>query len=187
LESEAGVTILSGIVEVEAYDDAIKAAKSITINGGNVYGYSKTKGGIYSKDALNIAGGTVAAVAGSGSERGFDCGGVFKITGGTLLGIGGAMSIPTPDACTQYSVLYSSGRAFAQHSLLEVHSSGGENIMAYQLPYAFFGMVLLFSSPGLKHNAAYTLLSEGSPLSTFTVSSMVTTVTSQKTTTHHEN
>jgi hypothetical protein len=197
LECEANMTINAGVVEVEAYDDAIKAAKSIIINGGAVYGYSETKGGIYSKGALSVAGGTVVAVGSSDPESGFVCSDVFKITGGTLLGIGSTMSIPASDVCTQYSLLYSSGKGHTQYSLLNISSSDGKHIMTYRLPCAFSRMALLFGSPELTNNTSYTLSSGGSvsggsafhdlyndatytggsPLSTFAISSMITTVT----------
>ena len=196
LESKAHLIVHGGVTEVEAYDDAVKAAESITINGGSLYCFSETKDGVYSKGTLNITGGTVVAVGSTGSEGGFDCVGTFKITGGTLVGTGGTTSIPASGVSTQYSLLYSSGSGMERNTFFNITSSDGKHVMTYLLPSTLSPATLLFSSPELKNNESYTISSGGSitggtsfhglyngatytggsSLSTFTIASMITII-----------
>jgi hypothetical protein len=195
MESKANLTINGGTIEITSYDDAINAATSITINGGMIYCYASNNDGIDSNGTITINGGTIIASGTNAPEEGFDCDqNTFKITGGILIGTGGATSTPTASACTQRSVVYS-GTGTA-NVVLQVKSSSG-SILVYKLPRSYSGgMVLLFSSPSLASGTSYSLLSGvtvsggtefhglytgstvsgGSTLKTFTPSSMVTTV-----------
>jgi hypothetical protein len=183
LDCEANLTIHPGSnIEIEARDDALKATQSITVNGGTLHLHSKTKRGLYSKGPLTISGGTITAIAVSGSDSGLECDDIFKITHGTLLAIGNEMTLPTSNLCTQRSLLYTSDRTFTQLSQLEIKTTTEEkNILTIQLPAPYTGIKLLYSSPELKTATLYTLTTEGNLLSTFTLTSMVTTITSQET------
>jgi hypothetical protein len=196
LECKANMTINNGAFDIRAYDDCINASRSIVINGGKIYCYSTANDGVDSNGTLTITGGTVVAVGSASPEEGFDCDhNTFKITGGTLIGIGGATSSPTSNVCTQYSLIYS-GRGIAQNSCFNVTSTDGKNILTFLIPRSLNSLTVLFSSPDLQRNTGYTISSGGSvsggtsfyglysgatytggsSLSTFTVSSSVTTI-----------
>lgn len=196
MESKSNMTINGGNIEIEAYDDCINASKSIVINGGSIYCYSTTNDGVDSNGTLTITGGTIVSVGSASPEEGFDCDqNTFKITGGTLIGIGGATSTPTSSVCTQNSVIYS-GSNISQNSSFNITSSAGKNVLTYVIPKSLNSITILFSSPDLENGSSYTIskggsvsggtsfhnlysgstYSGGSALSTFTISSMVTTI-----------
>lgn len=196
LESKATLTINGGTIEIEAYDDCINASNHIAINGGNVYCYSQTNDGIDSNGTLTIAGGTIISSGTTAPEEGFDCdNNTFKITGGTLVGFGGATSTPTSSVSTQYSVIY--GATGTANQLIHIESADGTSIMTVKVPRAYSSqMTMLFSTPAIKSNTSYTIYTGGSTsggtdfhglysgttytkgtsAKTFTTSSVVTTV-----------
>lgn len=194
IESKKTLTIHGGQIEVEAYDDCINAATSIEIHGGDIYCYSMANDGIDSNGTLTITGGRIIAIGTSSPEEGIDCDhNTFKITGGTVLGFGGATSSPTANVSSQRSVVYAGSGAV--NTLFHIASSSGEGILTYTIPRALQQMTILFSSPlitegsytiysggsvsggtnfhGLYENATY---SNGTQSTTFSASSMVTTV-----------
>lgn len=195
IESKSTLTINGGEVAVFAYDDCLNATSSIAVNGGSVYCYSSANDGLDSNGTLSITGGTIVASGTTVPEEGIDCDqNTFRITGGTLVGIGGATSTPTASACTQRSVVYSgSGTAGALFSIV---ASDGTQVMSYVVPRAYGQMTVLFSSAQLASGASYTVctggtvsggssfyglttggtLTDGSSSASFTTSSMVTTV-----------
>lgn len=196
LESKATLTINGGTIEIEAYDDCINASNHIAINGGNVYCYSQTNDGIDSNGTLTIAGGTIISSGTTAPEEGFDCdNNTFKITGGTLVGFGGATSTPTSSVSTQYSVIY--GATGTANQLIHIESADGTSIITVKVPRAYSSqMTMLFSTPAIKSNTSYTIYTGGSTsggtdfhglysgttytkgtsAKTFTTSSVVTTV-----------
>lgn len=194
IESKSVMTINGGNIAVYAYDDGLNASNNITINGGNVYCYSSGNDGIDSNGTLTITGGVVVSSGTTSPEEGFDCDqNTFKITGGTLLGIGGGTSTPTASSCTQRSVIY--GGSGSSGQFIGIQSADGTNLMTYMIPRNYQQMTLLFSSPQLE-SGSYTIYSGGSvsddssfyglyigaaytggtQAATFTVSSMVTQV-----------
>jgi len=172
---------------------AIKSNTDIVINGGLIYAFSRTHRGIDPNGSLTIAGGTVMAVASSSTQRAFDYGTTFSITGGTLLGIGGRASTPTAALCTQYAVAYIGN--IVQDDLLNITSPDEKNILTCRLPCTLTRASILFGSPDLEKEATYTIssggsvsggtmfnnlyfdaiYSDGTPVSKFTVSSILTT------------
>ena len=196
LESKNILTINNGTVIANSYDDGINASKSIVINGGNVYCYSSTNDGIDSNGTLTVTGGLVIAAGSTSPEDGFDCDqNTFKITGGTLIGVGGSTSTPTSSACTQRSVVYK-GSSFSANEYLVVHTSDNDALMIYQIPRTYSSMTLLYSSPLLESNKTYYIssnatvsggeswngyytggtYSDATNKTSFTTSSMVTSV-----------
>lgn len=194
IESKSVLTINGGEVLVYAYDDCINATSSITINGGNIYCYSSGNDGIDSNGTLTITGGTVVASGTTSPEEGFDCDQhTFKITGGTLLGIGGGTSTPTSSVCSQRSVIY--GGSGSSGTLLSIAASDGTHVMSYTIPRTYNSMTVLFSSAKLASGGSYVIYTGGSvsggtsfyglttggtytagtSSTTFTASSMVTT------------
>ena len=195
IESKAILTIDGGTVEVIAYDDCINAANAIIINGGNIYCYSSNNDGIDSNGTLTVTGGVIVASGTTSPEEGIDCDqNTFKITGGVIIGTGGATSTPTSNVCTQRSLVYGASGTAGQ--LIHVEATDGTGILTYKIPRSYSQMTLLFSSPQLASGTTYTIYtggsinggsefhgyytggtySGGSSATTFTTSSMVTTV-----------
>ena len=195
IESKNILTINDGYFEVEAYDDCLNASNAIRINGGMVYCYSSSNDAIDSNGTLTITGGTVVAVGAGSPEAAFDCDqNMFKITGGTLIGIGGSTSTPTASACTQPSLFY--GASGTQNTLPNIQTGGGESVLTYMIPRTLSQMTVVFSSPSFKQDESYVIYTGGSvsggtefkglytgadysggtQKTTFTTSSMVTTV-----------
>lgn len=193
MESKATLTINGGTVEIEAYDDCINASKHIQINGGNIYCYSTTNDGIDSNGTLTVTGGVIVSAGASAPEEGFDCdNNRFTITGGILIGTGGATSSPTTSVCTQRSLIYRA--SLAANSIIHIESSSGEEALTFKLPKV--SSTMLFSSPKLSANTNYSIYTggsisgsnnfygfysdatytKGSIATTFTTSSMVTTI-----------
>jgi len=196
IESKAILTINGGTVESIAYDDGLNAATQIVINGGNIYAYSTTNDGIDSNGTMTINGGLIVSSGTTSPEEGFDCdNNTFKITGGTLVGIGGATSNPTTSVTTQRAVVFSS--TAAADDLIHVETSAGVDVFTFKVPRAYSSkMTMLFSMPGLAANTSYAIYrggsvaggtnfhglstgatyTKGTAATTFTTSSMLTTV-----------
>lgn len=197
LESKSTLTINDGEISVYAYDDAMNASTDMTINGGRVYCYAVNNDGIDSNGTLTVTGGLVIASGCSAPEEGFDCDNSnnFKITGGTLIGTGGAAVSPSSSS-TQRTVIYN-GISATKATMLCIRDSSGTPILTYELPRSMNGMALFFSSPDIVQGATYTVLtggsltgstdswngwyaggvwSAGSQVGTFTSNSIVTTV-----------
>ena len=193
LESKATLTINGGEIEIDAYDDCINAARHIEITGGVIYCNSETNDGIDSNGTLTISGGIILSAGTRSPEEGFDCDwNRFSITGGTLIGLGGATSTPTAAACTQHSLIY--GANLTAGSILHIESEKGTAVLTLKLPKS--STTTLFSSPGLAADTKYKIytggsVSDGSSFhglytdavytkgaesNTFTTSSMVTSV-----------
>ena len=172
LESKAHLVINGGTLEITTYDDGINAASSITVNGGNIYCYASNNDGIDSNGTMTFNGGVVVSSGYNAPEEGFDCDqNTFKITGGTLVGTGGATSSPTASVSTQRSVIYKG--AGTANVILQVKSASGDNLV-YRLPRTYSGggfggpggggssstpMTLLFSNPGLVAGTTYSIVS----------------------------
>lgn len=195
LESKKILTINNGTIEIEAYDDCINASNHIAINGGNIYCYSTSNDGIDSNGTMTITGGTIISSGTTVPEEGFDCdNNMFKITGGILVGTGGATSTPTSGVSTQRSVVY--GTTGTSGDLIHIEASDGTGILTYKVPRTYSQMTLLFSSPDMKSDVTYTIYkggsvsggsnfhglyssaiySKGTTAITFTPSSMVTSI-----------
>lgn len=155
IESKSTLTINGGDIYIKAVDDAINAGKAIYINGGNIVAYSTTNDGIDSNGELTVTGGRVFAIGARSPEEGFDCdNNTFKITGGLLVGVGGATSLPTASVSTQASAILGSGNAGTIYSLL---TSDNEEAMTFKSPVSF--NTLLLSGSKLSSGKAYKLVS----------------------------
>ena len=190
IESKSVLTINDGTITVKTKDDGINAGTFIYINGGVTYAYATSNDGIDSNGQIVVTGGKTIAVGSTSPEEGFDCDrNTFKVTGGIMVGIGGASSSPTASVSTQPSVLLGSGTA---NQLINIQSSDGTETLTFLIPRSYSTM--LFSSPKLKQNTSYKVFTGGSvsggtnvnglytsgtynagtQSSTFTTSSMVT-------------
>ena len=161
LESKAIMTINGGTIEAECYDDCLNASTSLVINGGKIYCYSSGNDGIDSNGTLTITGGLVISSGTTAPEEGFDCDqNTFKITGGVLIGTGGATSDPTSSACTQYSAKCTA-TSVTFNQVFYVTDSSGNCILAYKMPRAYSSMTFLFSCPEIAASTKYTIYKGG--------------------------
>ena len=155
------MTISGGEVLVSAYDDCLNASKHISISGGSVYAYSSSNDGIDSNGTLSISGGVVVCSGTTVPEEGIDCdSNTFTITGGTIIGIGGASSTPTASVTTQPVIIY--GGSGSAGTYIALNAADGTNILSYKISRAYNQMTLLVSSPSLSKGSTYTLQSGGS-------------------------
>lgn len=145
IESKATLTVNGGNIECNTYDDGMNATNSLIVNGGCIYSHASNNDGIDSNGTININGGIILSSGASAPEEGFDCDrNSFVITGGVLLGSGGATSTPT--SASQYysslsSVTVTSGR------YLSVKNNSGEVLFSYLCPNSVNGATILLSSP----------------------------------------
>ncbi len=201
LESKSSITINNGEIFVYAYDDAINVGGDspvgITINGGRVFAFADNNDGIDSNGKLLLNGGIVIASGCATPEEGFDCDSSqkFIVTGGTLIGTGGAAISPSTSS-TQRTFIYN-GISAKTGDLFVILDSNNEPILRYELPRIMSNMSLFFSSPLITSGATYTVYSggelngntsnwnglyndgdytEGTKLGSFTSSSIVTTI-----------
>jgi len=157
IEGKSDLTINSGYLTVNTTDDALNAGDSITINGGCLYCKSSTNDAIDSNGSLTIAGGVIVAIGASVPESAFDCDqNTFAITGGTLVGIGGAYSSPTAAACDQNVVILGSG---TKGATIGIKAADGTVAFAFTIPQSYATMVL--SSPNIGTGTGYTTYTGG--------------------------
>lgn len=166
LESKSKITVNGGEVFVYAYDDAINVGGDnpvgLEINGGKLFAFADNNDGIDSNGKLWVNGGLVIASGSGGPEEGLDCDNSqnFIVTGGTLIGTGGA-AISTSTSSTQRSVIYNGVSAKAG-DLFVIADAEGNPVLKYELPRTMNRMSLFFSSPDIKSGKTYTVYSGGS-------------------------
>ena len=132
LESKNTVYIIDGHIIIDTYDDAINGKSHIQIDGGTLYANSRGNDAIDSNGTITINGGLIVAAGQQAPEGSFDCdNNTFKITGGTVVGIGGHLSNPTASACTQRSLVYS---GITNGTALQIVDSNGNALLTYQVP-----------------------------------------------------
>lgn len=198
LESKATLNVSDGEIYVYAYDDAINAASAINISGGKIFAYAINNDGIDSNGSLVISGGLVIGIGTSSPESGLDCdnSNIFKINGGTVIGMGGTMQSNPSTSSTQRSVTYN-GVSATKGSKICVLDSSGTPILTFEFPRTMNSTAFFFSTPDIVSEASYTVSSDGllsdytdswngwyrggtwsggSQVGTFTSSSIVTTV-----------
>lgn len=170
VESKSKVYINGGAVQIDTYDDSINATNLIQISGGFVYACSTGNDAIDSgtddsgsQGLLTISGGFVYAIGTNSPEGGFDNDNhTFTITGGTLIGLGGASSIPTSSVCTQNAVVCGIGAVSGQSLCLR--SASGDNLFVMQVPTLKAlqsQVVLLYSAPQFASGTTYSLYTGG--------------------------
>ena len=132
LESKDTLFINGGVIEINTYDDAINAKKHIQVNGGKTFARSTGNDGIDCNGTMEFNGGFTIAIGITAPEEGFDCdNNQFKITGGTLIGIGGSTSTPTAKVCTQNSLIY---KSLTNGTALRIEDSDGNDLVTFQVP-----------------------------------------------------
>ncbi len=158
IESKSVLTINKGIIATVTTDDGINAGTAIYINGGSVYCYSTGNDAMDSNGTFTITGGKVVAIGSKSPEAGIDCDArTLKITGGIVLGIGGATSAPSTTASTVNAVIMGSGQA---NQIIHIEAGDGTEALTFLAPVSY--STLLFASGKLKSSTKYLIYTGGS-------------------------
>jgi hypothetical protein len=143
---------------------AAASAGTLTISGGNYY-VDANGDGLDSNGNLTITGGyTVVAQSGNGNEP-VDYDGTLTVTGGTLIAYG-AVPMAKSGTSTAQAVKTLSVR-LSQGASLTLKNSSGAEILSFTAAKAASSLIL--SAPNMAKGSTYTLYSNGSSLSSFTV------------------
>ena len=167
IESKGNIVISGGETVINAYDDAINAAGTITVNDGFVWAYGSANDGIDSNcgrtGAIVINGGVVIAHAKGGAEEAFDAdannrvsfnGGVVFGTGGKQGGGGGSSS---GYSCTQPTVEFQTS---VSKGYFVITDASGSVVFCGYVPRSLSGSTK--AGPGMGSSSAYIVVS--SPL-----------------------
>ena len=181
IESKKTITITGGKIDVVTYDDAINATELVTITGGEISCLSIHNDGIDSNGNIVVTGGTITSIA-SNMEAALDndnpgTNSTFRIDGGEIIGIGGAVYAPNSNSA-QYSIVYN-GCPMSTTEELAVKDSAGEKILAITSPQGSQKAGVLFSSSKFVKNGTYTISIGGTTYQTVTLSDKVTRIGSQ--------
>lgn len=169
LESKNVMTVNGGTINISTVDDCINAANSIVINEGKLRCVSSGNDAIDSNGTLIINGGWVIASGSQTPEGGFDCdnNSNFTITGGVLVGIGGANTKPTVSNAKQAVIEYTGN--LSQNTTITLTDSSGNHILSFTNPRATSGgggpggggTSLIISVPELVFGSSFSLYTGG--------------------------
>ncbi len=150
IESKDSLFINGGVIEANAYDDAINAANYLEINGGKVWCYSRGNDAIDCNGNTNIHGGLVIV---KGQEVGIDAatdaGGHYYLDGGIIICQGGNMGAwDNPNVSGSQKYLQINNNA---SSGLTVKNSNGDVLLMYKstTPNGS-GFIENYTDPGTK-------------------------------------
>ncbi|WP_117883646.1 carbohydrate-binding domain-containing protein [Aureibaculum luteum] len=159
IESKGIMTINDGTISINSYDDGLNAGDNIYINGGNIYVYATLNDAIDSNGGITVTGGTTIAIAVRTDEPdgSFDCDdNIFKITGGTILGLGLNTSFPTESESTQNTVILDGVSA---NTILNIQSEDGTEALTYQVPFSV--KTIIYSNAKLETGETYNIYTGG--------------------------
>lgn len=127
----------------------------IIISGGTLLSISTNNDALDSNGTIAISGGTIALFGSSMPETSFDCDqNEFSITGGNLLGFGGAApSTPTESKCSQ-PIIITSASANAG-STIEIKDSKDNILFSSPIPRTYSNGAVLVSSPNMEKGGTY--------------------------------
>lgn len=187
----AKVEISGGNIEVTAYEDGINAAdgtqNAVGVSNSNCHiiitgGYISvncigTEGdGIDSNGTILISGGQLY-IAGSSnsSDSALDADGGIVINGGYVFAVGALGMVETPASnSAQCSVSFARSSSISAGTTLYLCDSDGNIIMYFVTPRSCQSVIL--SCPELEVGKSYSIYGGDSLLSTFTVTSTITSV-----------
>lgn len=150
IESKDSLFINGGVIEANAYDDAINAANYLEINGGKVWCYSRGNDAIDCNGNTNIYGGLVIV---KGQEVGIDAatdaGGHYYLNGGIIICQGGNMGAwDNPNVSGSQKYLQISNNA---SNGLTVKNSNGDVLLMYKSTTpSGSGFIENYTDPGAK-------------------------------------
>lgn len=157
IEAKSSLSIRGGSISIRSTDDSLNAGKEIRISGGRLHAVSTHNDAIDSNGALRISGGYIVAQGAAEPESAMDTDrNTFAITGGVLVGIGGATSMPTAHATTQNTVVVGGP---VGPGLWTMRDHLGEAVFSFELPTE--AQVMVLSAPGIRHGASYIVVHGG--------------------------
>ncbi len=197
LESKNTITFNGGNVIINSYDDGINASSAMVVNGGRVYAHATNNDGIDSNGTITINGGVFIGIGSSEPEGGIDVDNSrsLLINGGVVLGIGGGMMGTPSTSSKQYSVVYG-GASVSSGQRIALLDASSNMLFSFESPITM-NATFCFSTPDIKSGTTYTVASGGtvnnysecwqgwyydgtwsggSTLTTFTPSSVVTSI-----------
>lgn len=158
IESKSVLTVNDGNIAVHTVDDGLNAGDAIYINGGIVYAYSTGNDAMDSNGTFTVTGGKVIAIGAKAPEAGIDCDArPVKITGGLVIGTGGATSAPGESVSTTYAVIMGGGSA---NQIIHIEDASGKEVLTFLSPTTY--NTILFASTKLSANTTYTVYTGGS-------------------------
>lgn len=148
IESYSGLTINGGEAALVSMGDCIGAASDIKINGGTVRCEASYGDAVVSDGYVAISGGTVVA-CGAVSGAGFDCGeNRLSITGGLVIGIGGASDTEICRSDCSQPVVFCSASNMTAESEMTFTDSAGVPLFTFLCPCAYGSRArMIVSSP----------------------------------------
>lgn len=196
LESKNIMTINGGKIDIQTVDDCINASTSLVVNGGEIHCIATGNDAVDSNGTLIINGGLFIAIGSNAPEGGFDCDRSenFTITGGTFVAFGGENTTPSVSKCSQPVVSYSA--TISQNTSVAFTDASGNHILTFTNPVNIRSGKMLVTSPKFTSGGNYVIYTggtttpgttfyelvtdgtytAGTQTSTFTVSSMLTTI-----------
>jgi len=131
IESKSTMDITDGTIYVQSSDDALNAASTFTISGGNIYAYSTGNDGMDANGNFRISGGNIVAISAGSPEVGIDANteGGYKlyITGGNIVAVGGLENNSSLTGVSRSTASYSSNTWY-------VFKNGSTSAFAFKLP-----------------------------------------------------
>lgn len=189
------IVINNGNIKIVSSDDGINAGggndsssmnrpgannfsnsnNTLTINGGNIY-VNASGDGLDANGSIFLNGGYVSVDGSSDNGNGaLDYDSVFEVTGGTLIAVGAnGMAQGISSSSTQYGVLINLSTSFSKDSTILITDSKGNEILSYKTSKSFSSIT--FTSSDLKKGETYNLSINGDLSTTFTISSISTTI-----------
>jgi hypothetical protein len=201
------ITVNSGNVSVTASDDGFNATHGVRcesndgsflyLHGGNIFVNTSRGDGLDSNGSIEMTAGTVI-VHGPQSqpEVGMDYNGTGNVSGGFLVvsGVNSNMTQAISTSSAQYGVKVTTNGGLSAGTIFHIEDAEGNDIVTFK-PGRNYSSII-FSSPGLKNGATYSVFTGGKSTGTsvnglitggtysggtlrksFTVSNKVTSVT----------
>lgn len=202
----ANITINSSTIRLVASDDGFNSTMGsateandgscLTINGGSVYVSTSAGDALDSNGDIKINGGTIIAHGPSSDpELGLDVNGSCTISGGFFIvsELNSNMGETPSSSSSQYSVVIKFTSSHSANSIVHIEDSEGNDVLTFAPERTYESIT--FSSSDLKSGATYTIYtggtctgtatdglytggtySGGTSYTSFTISSLVTTV-----------
>ncbi|MCI5975327.1 MAG: carbohydrate-binding domain-containing protein [Clostridiales bacterium] len=178
----AYVNISGGEIRVNSSDDGINAAgddtsikEYISVSGGSVTVYAEGDG-LDSNGSILMTGGTVIVHGPtSGADGALDADSGIIVQGGTLYAAGSLGMVETPSTnSTQYVLSYAQSGAIAAGTALSIQNADGEEIFSVTAEKNCQSVIV--SLPAFASGETYKIYADGSLLTSFTISGIITSV-----------
>ncbi|MCH5152261.1 MAG: carbohydrate-binding domain-containing protein [Clostridiales bacterium] len=170
------------IIDLVSSDDGINAASDdrsvkphIIISGGNIT-VDASGDGIDSNGSILISGGTVTVHGPTtGGDAGLDADNGIVITGGTVFVTSMLGMVETPSTnSTQYVVSYAHQSTISAGSVVSLRDSSGNVLITVTVKKKCQSIIM--SCAALKKGSTYSVYGGSTQMTSFTVSSIITTV-----------